>query len=335
MMEKLQTVILVSLLTLMIWLYAEAQNHPPAQEQEVDLILLPSNAESSTVRLESADRLRIEMTGPNAALATISDQLRQQTLELRLGEHGLPSEPGKYREPLLEYLQQLPLFSDSRARIIGVTPSVIEFSVQRLVNQTLEVESGPFGSVETEGRVTITPSSVESRLSEALLGGLTSDNLRAIATPRFSPGKIYHAGEEYTVDAVLSVPGIADQNLVTLEPNRVRITFTVRSTRVEYVVSNVPIHIVIPPVDQNRYDIELEESLIAEIRIAGPEELIQRVRDRDLRITGQAVFSSDELTRSITTIPISFAHLPDAIEILTPALSAKITINRRESPKNE
>jgi len=335
MFEKIQTFTVISLLTMLIWLYAEAQNPAKPLNPEVTIKLVEPKGSPLRVRLDSPSRVKLLISGPTAALRVLEAQLQNGSLQLTLGEGGLPIKPGQYNHPLLDYLKASPVFNNRRIHIQEVDPAVIRFTIIEIVDEPLEVEVGPFTGVETQGPVTITPPTVIAHIPADLLKKLSEEDRRIIADPRLDTAKIYKPGEPYTIDATLRMPGIADSGLVKFEPERVRLTFTVRTTQTEAVLTNIPVQIVLPPVDQNRYDIIIGEPLIPELTITGPSDLIARYKSHELSLTGQAIFSSDELTRGITEKTVSFDHLPDAIKVNNPPIVLKVTITRRNEPGHE
>lgn len=337
MLERIQTAVVVTLLAILIWLYAEAQNPAVPLDQEVTVQLLPPPGSDLRVRLDSTDRLSLLLTGPNAELQELKKQLRlqQNSLRLTLGEFGLPTTPGDYKEPIINYLEEHPLFKNSRIRVQTKESNVLVFTVYAMAERTFNIESGALPNVQTEGPIVIDPTTVKVRIPANILNTLNEDALKVIAVPRLQAGQVYKPGVPYTLDATLTMPGIADPSAIEFPPGPVRLTFTVHTTRTELAVPNVPIRIVLLPVDQNRYDITISEPLIAELKIAGPSDLITRIRDGSIRITGEAVFSSDELTQQITTKLISFDHLPDSLSILSAPITIAVTITRRQAQTNE
>jgi len=335
MFEKIQTYTVITLLTLLIWLYAEAQNPAKPLNPEVTIKLLPPKGSQLRVSLESPAQVKLLINGPTGILRTLEEQLRTGTLELTLGEEGLPTEPGVYSHPLIDYLKAHPVFANQRIHIQEVNPAVIRFTIDQLIDRPFDVEVGPFTGVETQGPVTIEPATVIAHIPLSLMKRLDAENQHLIADPRLDAARTYQPGEQYSVEASLRMPGIADASLVSFEPDRVRLTFTVRTTQVETTVTNVPVQIVLPTVDQNRYDIIISEPLIPELKITGPSDLITKINNHELTLTGQAIFSSDELTRGITDKTVSFDHLPDALKVNSPPIVLKVTITRRKEAGSE
>jgi len=329
MIEKIQTGVVVTLLTVLIWLFAEAQNPAQPFDGEVTIQLLPPAGSNLRVRLQSPNRVRLQVAGPTATIKTLEKDLQRGPITMRLGEYGLPTVPGEYNRPMIDFLGQNPLLKNHRLRIQQLDPNVIRFSVVEMLDRTINIKPGDLGNIETEGPIEIMPPTLKLSVPSSLLQGMDESSLHAVATPRINTDQTFQAGKRYSFDAVVSVPGIADLSAIKLDTEHVRMSFTVRAIQAPLTVRNVPIQIVLLPVDQNRYDITLAESLIPELEIVGPSDLIERIKRHELIITGQAVFSSDELTRQISEKTVSFDHLPDGLQVRSDPIVIAVTIKRR------
>ncbi len=333
MFDRIQTILVVTLLAILIWLYAEAQNPALPLVQDITIELIPPTGTNLRVTPNANPRTQITLAGPNAALEDLKRQLQiQNNLQLTLGELTLPTTPGDYNEPIINYLQQHPLFNHNRIRILDIQPNVLTFTVFAMAQHTFNIETAPIPNLQTDGPIEINPPTISATIPADLLNTLDQDTLKIIAVPKLSASQTYEPGGRYTVEATLTIPSIADASVVEFDPNQiVELTFTVHTTRTELAVPNVPIKLVLPPGDQNRYDITISETLIAELKIAGPSDLINEINAKTKHITGEAIFSSDELTQQITTKQISFDHLPDTLTVLSDPITINVTITRREN----
>ena len=329
--ERIQTAVVVSFAAILVWLYAEAQNPAQPVRTELSLQIRAPHGSNWRVRQGSATNINLLITGSTGELRNLERDLSNEPIRVALGEHGIRAEAGRFSEPTVPLLERLPIFAERRVRLRDAEPTVIEYTVDRVVEQTLEVDPAPFESVEVEGAIDIDPLTVILRLPEAMLDSTGESSLRVVATPRLESLNDLRPGERYTVDGALSVPGIADQSLLEFTPTRVRMSFTVRSTRAETTKLNVPVHFVIPPLDQGLYSIEIEEAIIPELRLAGPNDLIEQVDRGDVRITAQLLLSSDDLATGVTEKEVSFSHLPDGLEVISDPIIAQISITRRDA----
>lgn len=337
MRERLHTLCVVSLVTVLIWLFAE--------NKVVDEVTLPqvrvaaSGYENTSIRINPPGQVvTIQMKGPTHALNEVRAALeREGGIVVRPGRDGVPAEPGVYDIPMLEFLRQNPATGGRGVSITSVDPPILkEVVVDQWVDRTLDVQPGSIAPIETDGPITVSPATVNVRLARSLAEQMDLQRLRAIALP-INTERLNNLtpGEQHTVDAVLSLdPEIADFTKYELGSSSARMTFRVRVARSEISLNGVAIQLVLTPQDQSRYRIELEDVLIPQVTVSGPSDLVGRIERRELPVIGYLVLSSDELFRGITEKTISFGHLPGGLSIAPSPITARFRIVRLDGPQD-
>ncbi len=330
MLERIQTIFVVSLATVLIWLYAEGQN--PAESAEVRITVRLEASEDSDLIVQQNSPVQIDLVvqGSTRAMRELQTSI-SGPLSLHLGQGMLTTKVGSHQVPMLDVLLAHASFSGRDLLLQRVEPSVLEYTIDRWVSRVIEVFPEDLGvDIELLEPITCEPSTVELRIPESLLVDRSIEDLQVIAVPRQEALLNLRGGEINRIDADLRVPGVADANAVRLSIERVQMTLAIRSTRIEMVKTSVPVHLVMTPLDQPRYDISLQEPIISELRLSGSQDLIDQVNAGQYKITARVILTSDDLARGITQKVISFAHLPNGLRVESEELIAELAITRRE-----
>jgi len=330
MLERIQTIFVVSLATVLIWLYAEGQNPAESAEMRILVRLEASDDSNLIVQQDSPVQIDLVVQGSTRAMRELQTSI-SGPLSLQLGQGMLTTAAGPHQVPMLDVLLAHTSFSGRDLLLQHVEPSVLEYTIDRWVSRVIEVlPEDPGVDIELLEPITCEPSAVELRIPESLLDGRSIEDLQVIAVPRQEALLNLRGGDINRIEADLQVPGVADSNAVRLSVERVTMTLAIGSTRIEMVKTSVPVHLVMTPLDQPRYDISLQEPIISELRLSGSQELIDQVNAGQYKITARVILTSDDLARGITQKVISFAHLPNGLRVESEELIAGLIITRRE-----
>ncbi len=332
MWTTVQNLILVTLIAVMVWLYAEAQTLDSLVKTDLPVrILLPQGSDLiPQVELEP-DRIRLEILGPAKTIESLRQELR--AIELPVGQYGVPDVPGTHNLVLASIIPQTPLVSGSRVSVVQIDPPVLEMTLDRWREVDLTVQMDEIPGVDFAPGVVFNPVQVRVRIAESILSRLDSNSLRLVANPNRRDLVDIQPGVRHTVQVPLSIPAIADSSKYEITAPSVFMSFEIRSRRATVTRSAVPIHLVLPAMEQNRYRVVLEELFIPEVTVSGPQALIDRFGpEGDLRLIGYLRLSSDDLSRGIAEKTVTFDHLPDQITVDSPAFTVGLTIEPLPEP---
>ncbi len=316
MWSTLKTIGLVIVITVLIWLWAEAENlrrvtmTPRLQFPAVsgDLVVRVDDpdwrAESVTVRLE----------GPTAAIDDAERVLRSPVV-ITPGVPGFPAEPGEHTLRVADLLRQHPELSRIGITITDTQPATIDVRVARLVTRELPVRADLTG-IEVEGDVTIRPSTVSVTMPEAAAAAIGergtvgggAGGAQAIAVISENDRRQLREDGAQTVTASIVLPEVlADFEPVTVTPEQVRVTLRTRKQQDEIVVPSVPVWITMPNTEGTGWDIRVHTPIIRNVTVRGPAAEIAKVRSRELLPIAFVVLSSDDLEEGVTSTIAFFA----------------------------
>ncbi|MCC6908400.1 MAG: hypothetical protein IT430_10700 [Phycisphaerales bacterium] len=331
MSEGFKTIFTVTVVTLLIWLYAEQANPPTPLEAKVTFQLRTPEGSDLIARLADPNRVYVfQFSGPRAQLDELQRniQLASDRITLNVGDE-IDATPGSREYLARSVLEKHPWFRNKGITISESQMQMLRVSIDRWVEQKLPVVAGDFGDLAIEGAVLVEPETMTVEMAESLLP-LAPNQIRLVATPAREDLDQLAEGQSHTIDVRVQLVTMlgTNANQVRLpEGARASLTFRLKSRQAQTTFGPVPIKLVILPLDQN-YDVTLADPVISEITLSGPTELINRVKNKEIKIFGYLDLDSVELSSGITSKAVSFDHLSGLTVISGPHI-ANFTITRR------
>lgn len=330
MLERLRTVVVVTAVTLIVWLYAEGQNLEVVRKSAMEVQLVTPPGSSLVVRrLNPEQTYRIEIEGPAGVMGDVSAELAK-AIRAPIGSDPLPDSPGEHQVPVADVLKRLASMNSRGISVRSVEPPMIEYVVDRWQEAVLDVTVPSLFGVEVEGAITVSPSKVRVKVPQTLLGNVDPQRLRLVAVADADAIKRLPEGSVQSISAGLTLPDLQSSEGVQFEVQSVRLTFTVRSQRVTATLSTVPVHLVLPEVDQSRYDISLPSPFVSGVRLSGPSQLINSIESGEVPLFAYLVLGSDELSQGVTRKELSFDHWPAGLKVESGPHVVEVEISRRQ-----
>ena len=337
MREHLTTFLVVSLVTLTIWLYAEAES--------LGRETFGARLEVATVREDVAvratgdfdGRVTLELSGSKSALARARIIL-DTPLRIEPDQLALPDSDGEVRVRLLDVLPRLPRLAATGVVIDTARPSEISIDARRLAIASAAVRP-VLPNVELAGDVTVDPPSVSVRLPRSFLE--SEGQLELAARPTNEQLARLPAGGPVTIPITLALPD-AWRALpgAELQTTRVTMSFSIRSTLVPAQLA-APVQVLLPSIEQNEWLVALApEDAVLAVEVSGPADIINRLKSPGEGLIAVLALSSDELARGITSKDVGFAvlkggvptPLPESVMLRAPSLTVRFSAARREMP---
>lgn len=313
-MDRLKVLPLTALLTVLLWLYADAHLTATERDLPIHITILAgaaANGNPQTVLLKRPrdSRFIISIQGSADAVDRIRQQCESRGLftpqdvnnltyvlsraDLKRIARGKPLNTQRL-------LNSLAYFNKRRVVVTAVRPRRISLKVDPIVSVNRPVIFRAVAGVAA----TIQPSSVPVTLPHSLLENIGgADQIEVIARPLTSISAL-RVGSRQTIQAQLSVayPGAPDPR-VSVNPTNVQVTFTVPAqARVKLFIGVVPVWLNGPPWLLDRYNISVQSSTL-HITVAGPRRLIHKLRDEVIRgnlaAPGKRVIAFLDITPSV------------------------------------
>lgn len=326
MSERIRTILLVGFVTLLIWVYAEAESLTQVQE-EVQVRFV-TNAPDVVVRPVSEDWrgvVRVRMEGAAAALARAP-----RVIELPLGAPGVPDDEGEHTVDLRAALRASEAIGRASVTLLDVDPPATTVRVRELSTMDDVEVRVDLGGIELAGPPAISPRTAAVTAGRAALDQLRSLGAGAHVVARISPDELegLPEGQPVRFSTRLTLPAGVDASGARLVPAEAEVTITLRSRTETARVESVPVNLLMLPGDSARYEVSLEvdDVFVRDVTVTGPAITVERIRSGELQVVAVLRFSSDELEQGISSKAVTFAaisgvllvDLPDGLLIDAP-----------------
>jgi YbbR domain-containing protein len=320
-LNKLRTIVLVTFVSALIWAFAEGQSLQ-TRRTRAEIEFPATSASAYVVRVLDdqgwSGTVELQVEGPATSLEGLETVLRAP-LSLAPGmAEGVPAESGEHSVDLREVLRNLPLFRARGVTVISAEPQSVRVVIEALTTTQVpirvEVAPGEIeGTAEAVGR-----SEVTVRLPTRVAAQLTSES-RVIARVRAEDLARLEPGRRAVVPNVRLEPGPELMGVQPLEitPAQVDVQLLVRSKTEVVVLPSVPVDVRIPPDLLDVWTIEIppEEQSLRDVRVTGPSEIIQRIRNNQQPVTAFIRLTYTDLERGVTSLQAEFTNLPSQLTV--------------------
>jgi hypothetical protein len=292
--DRLKVLPLTVLLTVLLWLYADAHLTATQRDLPIHITILAgagANGNPQTVLMEMpADSdFVVNIQGSGEAV----DRIRQQcdgrgpftaqdvnNLTYALTRSDIKRIAAGKSLNAQRIFNSLVYFTRHRVVVTAVSPPQIKLKVDPIVTINRPVEFRAVAGVAAS----IVPASVQVMLPRSLLENIGgADQIEVVAKPLTSISAL-PVGSRQTIPSQLSLvyPGSPDPR-VTVTPANAMVTFTVpHQPRTKLFIGVVPVWLNGPPWLLNRYRINVRNATV-HITVAGPQRLIRKLRNNVIR----------------------------------------------------
>jgi len=339
-MNRLRTALVVTVVTVLIWVFAEGESLRTASVASRIQIVPPAGMALEIVDPPSFTGATLTLRGSTAGIDSVRSALDDPVVLDR--GHGIPDAAGEHVIDLTEVLRDAKPLADSGVSIVEADPATLRIRLVALEQLTLpvrlEIEGELVGapSVSPTSAIVMAPVDAARTLPQggSVTARVSADQLRGM--PR---------GVERTIQGVrLHLPGQLEGvwGVKGPDPETVSVTMTLRDTTSSAVLPQLPVQIVLAISEVGRWHISLDDPFIADVTIRGPSDLVERVANpggqaaRSERITALALLrlNFQELEEGITSKDVEFVLLPSdagVLEFEAADPTVGITIERLEA----
>jgi len=337
--ERIWSFVLVSVVSLTIWLFAEAESLGSFSGSARVQFASPPNADR-IVRPEGfGGSVEIEVRGPRGDISRARDVLGAG-VRLTPDGAGIGAAEGKQTVNLFEALRRHKALTDTGVEIVSVRPDKVDVNVTVLETQALPIVAAiPAAVVEVLGTPRITPETAQIKVPRGVVPATGGDGYRVIARPtadqlrRLPPtgtAQIQNVPLELP-EALVAVPD------VQLLDRTATVELTIRNRNATQDVPLVPVQVVLPPIEVRRWVVRLNpEDEFTSVTLTGPADVLQAIVDGTDRAVAVLALSSDDLEKGITQKDINvfliragvLTPLPNAVQ----AAPAKRTVRFEVTP---
>ncbi len=332
--ERLRTFIIVTIVSALVWLFAESRT------LRVETITVPVQISlgGRTLVFRITDDsdwnsiAEIELAGPVGKIGDIR-AAALDGITLELGDE-LPNDPGVRTVDLRDAIRRDALFRDTGVTIRRVVPETIGLQVDRLETLRLPVEVDLAG-VETAGPVRVTPPEVELQLPASFVEGHDYHAVAKVDTSRLStltPGRRAELSQ-----IPIELAGLPEDIWgIRLVNPRVTVSLTLRARTESMKLPELPVFIEMSPSDLALWTVEIppEDRVLSGVTLTGPGALIDRVRRGEIRPRAVVPVTSEDLANGVERFKVQIEGLPPgvAVSIDKPEIRVHATTRQAETP---
>ncbi|USN98265.1 MAG: hypothetical protein H6810_08760 [Phycisphaeraceae bacterium] len=326
--ETIRTFLIVTLVTLLVWLFAESRTL--RAETLTVPVEISQGGRALVFRLTNESEwnsvVEVELSGPTGKL----DQARGPLLDGVNLEFGveLSSDPGTRSVDLREALRRSDVLADSGVTVRRVIPESIEIQVDRLESVMVPVEVQLPG-VDTTGAVNAEPPEVEVRLPAAFVKDLAVHAVAKVDPARLAnlrPGRRTELSQ-VAVELTGLPQGIWGMRLV--DP-RVTVSLALRAETQNLLLPELPVFIEMTPADVAAWQVEIppEDRVVSGVTLTGPGAAIDRIRRNEVRPRAVVSISTEDLEKGVERAPVEIVGLPPGV-VADPAVRQVRVIAKR------
>jgi hypothetical protein len=305
-LQGLRTVIVVTLVACLLWLYAENENvrsHP----LDLDIQFVAPPDRPLVIKPAQPVRVRAIIRAAAGKFAEVERRTRAGPVPIvvRNDPDGKPLQLLALRD----LLAGNPAMSGLGVAITEVQPTTMEVSVEPYQTVTLGVVVVADG-VQLAGPATVDQKQVAVDVPASLAGELNG----ATAIARLDPHTLaqLEVNVPHQVEVPLELPEPLGDSPYVPSVSRVKVTLTIRKQTDTFTVPYaVPVLLQGPPMELANYSVVFSEEsrFLRDVALTGPSDLIDRIRQGEVKVVAYVPLTADQLERAagkeaVTSVPI-------------------------------
>ena len=328
---RIRELLMVSIVAVLVWLYAEGENIK-TYEMDIPIQFVAATGQNLLItpsRLDVNPHLTLQCS--SAQWAQLEQLFDGSPLPVPLTED--PNAPEGNQQLLLRQLfTSMPIFANLSVNITEVKPAQITVNVKKL--QTVELKISVFTEGDSQIQdVVIEPATAMMHLPKDLFNNLTEQDVIQARLNKQLLDQLT-LNQTHTLKAVqLLPPETVRTEGVRIEPSTAQVTFTLTRQAKSATLSSIAVRLVLPAASASQYEVSLvndEDKLIRAVKITGPNDLIDQISERKIKIWADLKLEADELAKGVGKESIAIVpHIqkPDAVKLVEApgAINLRIT----------
>lgn len=321
---SIRTLVIVSLITIMVWLLAEARMvQTQSLEAQVFLTGVEGTGSLSLVVRQAPDlaqvrTVSIQVEGSIAGLDRFA-RLLQNRVELRIGRE-IPAQPGMHTLDLRTLLRQSTNLDVHGLTISQVSPESIVVEVDELETRDFPIRVIMPMGVELDGAPRSEPASVRVVAPSSVLGQVVVNE----ATVRVSASEVAPLAQgrlETIPGVVVELEGVVRGDWATsIDPAQVDVFVSLRTLTQTLTLTRMPVQILLAPGEIGDWHVQINESDkdLVGVEVVGPAEAINQLRTGAVVPRAFVTLSFEDLERRVRSKPAQVLGLPNGCRVVSP-----------------
>lgn len=324
-MDQLGTLVIVTVVTMLVWLYAEDANVVEYTDQSLRLqFVLPEGTEG--VLSQEGATVKVDFNSSNGQYQQFLEQTRGEVITIQLPvdlQQSFDVIPLDIRDQL-----EQSVFRNLGINLTSVNPERIEVTFDKIIDHTMEIRI-----VSEPGPIKLAAQEFINADDRLLTLRLPASQARALEN-KFAIARIPQstiADQEKGVSRPIRVPielpaGVPRQAAL---PADIEVLATVANDRATINIDRLTIQLAYPPSINKRYIVEIDEAsrFLTAFELEGPREQIELIKaDPGAALVRASVWLNNE---EVDKAAAEGGELTKAVEIIAPPGVVPVTVAER------
>ncbi len=326
-LESLETVLVVTVIAALIWLYAEGET-VSTQTRRVTVRFVAPTAGSTAVSLPDHESnvvggavidVQAAIQASQGDLPRIIDWVRDETIDIEVHAPGSTDEVQVIN--LQDVLNQSPL-ADLNAFVKETSPQTVTVRVQQLrtVDMGIRIQQGEL-ELSEEAPPIIIPDKVAVTMPADLAQQVIEQSIKLVARLDLLDQETLEQDTQNVETVELDLPPEL-QNLphVTLSLQRAEASFLVRKNTLDYTLERVQVRLLISDDITRQYKnilIDPSSQRILQVKVRGPSAAIKRIENDPSLVRASILIKLEDLTNPDNNAAPLDIFLPDGVKIVS------------------
>lgn len=330
-----QSILGAAIVALLVWLFAEGRSLITDTRSGAVTLTSPDGSRRVVWRLPDGGRefeINLTLAGSTAALDALAREL-QNPIPLSPGVE-LPNEVNDHVVNLADALRASKVFASRGVEIVSVDPVQVRIRVDELVDREVRITPRISGA-ELDGAPAATPDRVTVTLPQGIADELIASDTTLEAP--VSVGNLSRASGRTTItDIPVTVPpSWRAAPRLSLAPETVDVTFTIRDTISETILRQVPVYIALPAAQQEAWAVRItaDQQFLRDVAVRGPTETIARIETGDLPVVATVNLTPESLVEGPGSATARFTGAwppADSLEFTTATRRVEYELRRAD-----
>lgn len=321
--EKLETILAVTIITILIWLYAEGENIKPYLNHSVQIKFVAPEGQDLAIEPHEPVRIVMRFEASSGQYQYVQ-QLTKNTLEIVVTDK-LSDSP--FQTVVLKDILAASKLGDLGIINIEATPATMKIRVEPIVSREMEIVLNPTDLLDIQFAQppAIDPLKIPVRLPASLAE--KTNGYKLIANLDELEMSKLEVNVPHTMPVPLHLPLVMEDKFVSLSQPTTTVTFTIRKQTDTISLTSIPIHINAPPMLLKRYNIDLpeEQMVVRDVKLSGPSDIMEKIRTNQIKVWAELRPTADELESGIESAPLSIVVPPGvAVDSALPRVQLKV-----------
>lgn len=333
--QRIRTGLGVTLVTLLVWLYAEAQAVVERREP-VQVVFVPAAGQEMAIEAEGpfdpqSPQVFIQFRGSTRQLAQVRELLEQGPIEIEVPGRG---DPHPYQQPInvRDELMRSRL-GELGVNIVDATPYTVTLQIEPLATVSMPVR------VRAEDVHLASPSQVEPESVEVTVPRRLAEEASMLAVTAYLDDLDLSQLEvdvEQTIRVPVDPPEAIQSRWTHVQPRRVQVTLTIREQTGSVVMERIGIQLLHSPVllRQYTFDVRDEDLFLHDVELAGPMDVLEQIQAGEVAVTATISPSFDRLEEAVGDEPTDVSlpvdvNVPPDVSVTSPVPDVSVTVTRR------